>query len=183
MDAGYLRRSGGSRGSVLDRARWPGHSRTLLPRVPSTARASVDRVHRNLERSARPRYCARIEVRDDGTGDRAWLQAGEDSQRRSERADSSHQPGDGLPGGHPRDRAASESARVTEEPYGVNALPELYRESAPTGMVAHIGTRIVEVAEGRLVLEGNMTGESPGVPTSPRTIIPARPAPPRAPTH
>src|SRR5258708_2848805 len=76
MDAGYLRRSGGWRGSVLDRARWPGHSRTLLPRVPSTARASVDRVHRNLERIARPRYCARIEVRDDGTGDRAWLQAG-----------------------------------------------------------------------------------------------------------
>src|SRR5258708_20972253 len=38
-------------------------------------------------------------------------------------------------------------------------------------MVANIGTRIVEVAEGRLVLEGNMTGESHGFPTSRGTII------------
>ena len=60
---------------------------------------------------------------------------------------------------------------MTEEPYGVKALPELYREWASTGMVANIGTRIVEVAHGSLVLEGNMTGESHGFPTSRGTII------------
>ena len=60
---------------------------------------------------------------------------------------------------------------MTEEPYGVKALPELYREWASTGMVANIGTRIVEVAHGSLVLEGNMTGEAHGFPTSRGTII------------
>jgi uncharacterized protein (TIGR00369 family) len=60
---------------------------------------------------------------------------------------------------------------MTDEHYGVRALPELYREWATTGMVANIGTRIVEVAHGSLVLEGNMTGESHGFPTSRGTII------------
>lgn len=60
---------------------------------------------------------------------------------------------------------------MTDEPYGVRALPELYKQWASTGMVANIGTRIVEVAHGRLVLEGNMTGESHGFPTSRGTII------------
>jgi uncharacterized protein (TIGR00369 family) len=58
-----------------------------------------------------------------------------------------------------------------EEPYGVKALPDLYKEWASTGMVANIGTRIVEVGFGTLVLEGNMTGESHGFPTSRGTII------------
>lgn len=60
---------------------------------------------------------------------------------------------------------------MTEEHYGVRALPELYKEWAATGMVANIGTRIVEVGFGRLVLEGNMTGESHGFPTSRGTIV------------
>jgi uncharacterized protein (TIGR00369 family) len=60
---------------------------------------------------------------------------------------------------------------MTDEHYGVKALPELYREWATTGMVANIGTRIVEVAHGSLVLEGNMTGESHGFPTSRGMII------------
>ena len=60
---------------------------------------------------------------------------------------------------------------MTEEHYGVKALPELYKEWASSGMVANIGTRIVEVAYGRLVLEGNMTGESHGFPTSRGTIV------------
>jgi uncharacterized protein (TIGR00369 family) len=60
---------------------------------------------------------------------------------------------------------------MTDEPYGVRALPELYREWASSGMVANIGTRIVEVAHGRLVLEGNMTAESHGFPTSRGVII------------
>jgi uncharacterized protein (TIGR00369 family) len=60
---------------------------------------------------------------------------------------------------------------MTDEHYGVKALPELYKEWATTGMVANIGTRIVEVAHGSLVLEGNLTGESHGFPTSRGTII------------
>jgi uncharacterized protein (TIGR00369 family) len=60
---------------------------------------------------------------------------------------------------------------MTDEHYGVTALPELYKEWAATGMVANIGTRIVEVGFGKLVLEGNMTGESHGFPTSRGTII------------
>ena len=60
---------------------------------------------------------------------------------------------------------------MTEDHYGVKALPELYREWASTGMVANIGTKIVEVELGRLVLEGNMTGEAHGFPTSRGTIV------------
>jgi uncharacterized protein (TIGR00369 family) len=57
------------------------------------------------------------------------------------------------------------------EPYGVKALPELYKEWASTGMVANIGTRLVEVKAGSLVLEGNMTAEAHGFPTSRGFII------------
>ena len=56
-------------------------------------------------------------------------------------------------------------------PYGVTALPELYKEWAATGMVANIGTRIVEVGAGTLVLEGNMTAEAHGFPTSRGPIV------------
>jgi uncharacterized protein (TIGR00369 family) len=60
---------------------------------------------------------------------------------------------------------------MSEDHYGVKALPELYRQWASTGMVANIGTKIVEVEHGRLVLEGNMTGEAHGFPTSRGTIV------------
>jgi uncharacterized protein (TIGR00369 family) len=60
---------------------------------------------------------------------------------------------------------------VTDVPYGVRALPELYKEWAATGMVANIGTRIVEVGPGTLVLEGNMTAQAHGFPTSRGTIV------------
>jgi uncharacterized protein (TIGR00369 family) len=60
---------------------------------------------------------------------------------------------------------------VTDEPYGVRVLPEMYRQWAATGMVANIGTRLVEVSHGKLVLEGNMTAESHGFPTSHGTIV------------
>lgn len=59
----------------------------------------------------------------------------------------------------------------TQTPYGVTALPELYKEWAATGMVANIGTRIVEVDAGKLVLEGNLTAEAHGFPTSRGTIV------------
>jgi len=60
---------------------------------------------------------------------------------------------------------------MSDDPYGVKALPELYKQWSSTGMVANIGTKIVEVAHGRLVLEGNMTGEAHGFPTSRGTIV------------
>ena len=60
---------------------------------------------------------------------------------------------------------------MTTDHYGVKALPELYKQWASTGMVANIGTRIVEVEHGKLVLEGNMTGEAHGFPTSRGTIV------------
>lgn len=60
---------------------------------------------------------------------------------------------------------------MTDDHYGVRALPELYKQWASTGMVANIGTGIVEIAHGKLVLEGNMTGESHGFPTSRGTIV------------
>ena len=57
------------------------------------------------------------------------------------------------------------------EPYGVKALSDLYREWASTGMVANIGTRLVEATAGSLVLEGNMTGEAHGFPTGRGLIV------------
>ncbi len=55
--------------------------------------------------------------------------------------------------------------------YGVRALPELYKEWSSTGMVANIGTSIVEVASGKLVLAARMTAESHGFPTSRGAIV------------
>ena len=57
------------------------------------------------------------------------------------------------------------------EPYGTSVLPRLYKEWASTGMVANIGTRLVEVKAGSLILEGNMTAEAHGFPTSRGPII------------
>jgi uncharacterized protein (TIGR00369 family) len=57
------------------------------------------------------------------------------------------------------------------EPYGTKALPELYKEWASTGMVANIGTKLVEVKAGGLVLEGNMTEQAHGFPTSRGLIV------------
>ncbi len=57
------------------------------------------------------------------------------------------------------------------DPYGTNALPELYKEWAAVGMVANIGTRLVEVKAGSLVLEGNMTEQAHGFPTSRGMIV------------
>ena len=56
-------------------------------------------------------------------------------------------------------------------PYGVAALPGLYKEWSATGMVANIGTRMVEVGPGTLVLEGNMTAAAHGFPTSRGPIV------------
>ena len=57
------------------------------------------------------------------------------------------------------------------EPYGLKALPELYASWASTGMVANLGTRLVEVKKGSLILEGNLTAEAHGFPTSRGIIV------------
>ena len=57
------------------------------------------------------------------------------------------------------------------EPYGTKALPELYKEWAATGMVANIGTKLVEVKAGSLVLEGNLTEQAHGFSTSRGPIV------------
>ena len=58
-----------------------------------------------------------------------------------------------------------------DAPYGLKALPELYKEWSATGMVANIGTGIVEVGAGRLVLSADMTAAAHGFPTSRGTIV------------
>jgi uncharacterized protein (TIGR00369 family) len=50
-------------------------------------------------------------------------------------------------------------------------LREVYKEWAATGMVANIGTRIVEVGAGSLVLEATMTEAGHGFPTSRGPIV------------
>lgn len=68
-------------------------------------------------------------------------------------------------------REGPASAEGESEPYGVKALPELYAQWASTGMVANLGTRLVEVKKGSLVLEGNLTEEAHGFPTSRGVIV------------
>ena len=60
---------------------------------------------------------------------------------------------------------------MSEAPYGVRALPELYREWATEGMIANVGARIVEVGPGTLVLEATMQPERHGFPTSRGPIV------------
>lgn len=59
----------------------------------------------------------------------------------------------------------------SSEPYGLKALPELYAGWASTGMVANLGTRLVEVKKGSLILEGNLTEQAHGFPTSRGIIV------------
>lgn len=60
---------------------------------------------------------------------------------------------------------------MSEEHWGVRTLVELYKEWSKSGMVANIGTRIVEVGYGTLTLEGNMTAEAHGFSTSRGPIV------------
>lgn len=57
------------------------------------------------------------------------------------------------------------------ESYGVKALTSLYKEWASSGMVANIGTRLVEVGAGTVTLEGNMTAEAHGFPSGRGVIV------------
>ena len=60
---------------------------------------------------------------------------------------------------------------MSDLPYGVRTLPELYKEWASVGMIANIGGRLVEVGSGTLVLEGNLTVDAHSFPTSRGPIV------------
>jgi uncharacterized protein (TIGR00369 family) len=55
---------------------------------------------------------------------------------------------------------------VSESAYGVRASPEIYEAWAKSGMIANIGTRMLEVGPGTLVLEAQLSPEQHGFPTS-----------------
>ena len=61
--------------------------------------------------------------------------------------------------------------RAGSDAYGVRALPEHYGEWSASGMVANIGTRLVEVSFGKVVLSSTMTAEAHGFPTARGTIV------------
>ena len=60
---------------------------------------------------------------------------------------------------------------MTEEPYGLRALPEIYKEWSARGMIANIGGHVVEAGAGRLVLAANLTTDAHGFPTSRGPIV------------
>ena len=60
---------------------------------------------------------------------------------------------------------------MADTPYGVRMLPKLYEEWSAGGMIANIGTRLVDIGPGMLVLEGNLTADSHGFPTSRGPIV------------
>jgi uncharacterized protein (TIGR00369 family) len=60
---------------------------------------------------------------------------------------------------------------VTDEPYGLRVLPEIYKEWSATGMIANIGGSVVEARPGHLVLAANMTTERHSFPTSRGPIV------------
>ena len=60
---------------------------------------------------------------------------------------------------------------MSDVPYGVRALTEAYEAWALDGMIAYIGSRIVEVNAGALVLEATMSADRHGFPTSIGRIV------------
>jgi uncharacterized protein (TIGR00369 family) len=57
------------------------------------------------------------------------------------------------------------------EPYGTKVLSGLYEEWVSTGMIGNIGARLVEVKAGSLILEGDLTADAHGFPTSRGMIV------------
>jgi uncharacterized protein (TIGR00369 family) len=60
---------------------------------------------------------------------------------------------------------------MSEQPYGVRQLVKEYEEWAGDGMVANIGSKIVEVGVGKLVLEANVNEQRHGFQTSRGPIV------------
>ena len=60
---------------------------------------------------------------------------------------------------------------MTEVPYGVRTLPDFFDQWRTSGMLANIGSRLVDVGPGTLVLEANFTEAAHGFPTSRGAIV------------
>src|SRR5258708_14884525 len=60
---------------------------------------------------------------------------------------------------------------MSEQPYGVRQLVKEYEEWAGDGMLANIGSKIVEVGVGKLVIEASMNERMHGFPTSRGPIV------------
>jgi uncharacterized protein (TIGR00369 family) len=60
---------------------------------------------------------------------------------------------------------------VSEDPYGLRTLRDLYAGWSKSGMIANIGSKLLEAGPGTLVMEGNMTEEAHGFPTSRGPIV------------
>lgn len=60
---------------------------------------------------------------------------------------------------------------MSDEPYGLRVLPDVYKEWAATGMIANIGGSLVEAKPGYLVFAADMTAERHGFPTSRGPIV------------
>jgi uncharacterized protein (TIGR00369 family) len=60
---------------------------------------------------------------------------------------------------------------VSDEPYGLRVLPDIYKEWAASGMIANIGGTVVEARPGQLVLAANLTTERHSFPTSRGPIV------------
>src|SRR5712664_3502397 len=60
---------------------------------------------------------------------------------------------------------------MSEQPYGVRQLLKEYEEWAGDGMLANIGSKIVEVGVGKLVIEANMNERRHGFPSSRGPIV------------
>ncbi|TMF43733.1 MAG: PaaI family thioesterase [Chloroflexi bacterium] len=155
----------------LDRSSRRGDRRPVSDRVPTDSRLPVDRIHRNRTQGSRARYRAGVEIPNRGAGHRPRRRPDSDRKRWRERAHSSRQRRDGLRAHRTGARATPPARIVSDAPYGVRTLPELYKEWAASGMIANIGTRLVEIGSGTLVLEGNLTAEAHGFPTSRGPIV------------
>ena len=60
---------------------------------------------------------------------------------------------------------------MSDEHYGVKKLLDMYGEWSKTGMVANIGSKIVEAGYGKLEIEGHLTAEAHGFTTSRGPIV------------
>lgn len=60
---------------------------------------------------------------------------------------------------------------MSDEPYGLRVLPAIYAAWTETGMIGNIGSHLVDVGRGTLVLEAVMSGERHGFPTSRGVIV------------
>jgi len=55
---------------------------------------------------------------------------------------------------------------LSDEPFGLKELRETYATLGTTGMIANLGTKLMEASAGGVVLEGHLTAEAHGFPTS-----------------